>query len=61
MKSHLQKGDAEITLLNNKLQTAQGLLQKQKIEMENEQITIDTYEFSDRPTIKGYPELRWNT
>ena len=24
-----------------------------------EQITIDTYEFPDRPTIKGYPELRW--
>ena len=28
-------------------------------EMENEQITIDTYEFADRPTIKGCPELRW--
>lgn len=24
-----------------------------------EQITIDTYEFPDRPAIKGYPELRW--
>ena len=24
-----------------------------------EQITIDTYEFPDRPSIKGYPELRW--
>ena len=24
-----------------------------------EQITIDTYDLSTRPTIKGYPELRW--
>ena len=25
----------------------------------NEQLTIDTYEFEQRPTIKGFPELHW--
>ena len=35
MKSHLQKGDAEIALLNNKLKTAQKILEKQKEDLEN--------------------------
>lgn len=35
MKSHLQKGDAEIALLNNKLQTAHKLLDQQKEDIES--------------------------
>ena len=35
LKSNLQKGDAEIALLNNKLQNAQKNFDKQKKEIEN--------------------------
>ena len=35
MKSNLQKDDAEIALLNNKLQNAQKNFDKQKKEIEN--------------------------
>ena len=35
LKSNLQKGDAEITLLNNKLQNAQKIFDKQKEDIEN--------------------------
>ena len=35
MKSHLQKGDAEIALLNNKLQTAHKLLDQQREDIES--------------------------
>ena len=34
MKSNLQKGDAEVALLNNKLQTAQKIFEKQKDDIE---------------------------
>ena len=35
LKSNLQKGDAEIALLNNKLQNAQKIFDKQKEDIEN--------------------------
>ena len=35
LKSNLQKGDAEITLLNNKLLNAQKIFDKQKEDIEN--------------------------
>jgi gamma-glutamyl-gamma-aminobutyrate hydrolase PuuD len=36
MKSNLQKGDAEITILNNKLNSQQKIFNKQKEDLENQ-------------------------